>query len=972
MKAFRFTLEAVQTLRHRQEQQAMELYVRALLARQQALDRLEIMRERIRRNQQEMSRLLSAGCAGRASRPKSSLYERSLEKQQADRAACAGHGRAARQRHLSGHGGGPPAPQNGGKFPRKTTGPPPARRRRERSKNCWTTWHRAASGPFCRGTRTRSRVMTKLLTNPWMSVPAGRDALSGLHAPLLEDAPPCPPRPKSAEPPVLLGASWEFTNPEADQLDRPNSGSEESAWQCASSRWTNWPSAPPAPSGTELAAADAGRSGNCRMDFDQSVVRVQEDEESPNLKKLAKVYAGMSPACRRHRHGPVGRLGDRQDHAFHEGDRNGGHPGNSGQERGRRSQTGRRHFRARPSFHRPQRSPPNYDCVLVAPLRGQTAGRQPGARFPGFAAAPAPVGGDFLKFMGRAGKMGAEAGWTSPLPAARGQSAADDSVPVGAATPAKTPDRTPLAGGAKMVAPIVGTTADGVDASVASLLLARLARPAPPLPEPLEPAKRDTGVATDLKTAGLGDAEKATRAGGQNNLRTPASFRVPQQPRQMTTASLLLPSVSKPIVDSPAPGFPGHAGKTAPRGGDSLTFLGLTGKIGGEGGRGTALPAARGQSVANDHVQAGAEKPTQTPRTAPQAGGNKTAPQTTSTTANAVDVSVASPLLAPPAAQTMPLPEPVKPAQSGMGAATNLKTAEPAVNGQTTGTTGQNDGNQSSPMPRPAASLPVEAKSDDAQSPAANRANPSQGAIPDTAKIPVLDKLTAKVAPTPQPTVRAGEPAVAEEAGPSIYLPVATSGPTADVVDTRVPSPLPPSQAAQAAPLPEPVKPAQSGMGAATDLKTALKTAEPAVNGQTTGTAGQTARNQSSPMPRPAASLPVEAKSDDAQSPVANRANPSQGAIPDTAKTPVLDKLTAKVAPAPQPTVRAGEPAVAEEAGTSFSSPVAPSGTTVASPLLDVTSGTDHFAARTVESRAKWDGGRDGFEYYFEDRGTGN
>ncbi|MGD1083320.1 MAG: flagellar FliJ family protein [Verrucomicrobiota bacterium] len=86
MKAFRFSLEAVQTLRHRQEQQAMEQYVRALLARQQALDQLEIIRERIRGNQQELSRLLSEGCAA-AVAAQVQLFERSLEKQQADRVA---------------------------------------------------------------------------------------------------------------------------------------------------------------------------------------------------------------------------------------------------------------------------------------------------------------------------------------------------------------------------------------------------------------------------------------------------------------------------------------------------------------------------------------------------------------------------------------------------------------------------------------------------------------------------------------------------------------------------------------------------------------------------------------------------------------------------------------------------------------------------------------------------------------------
>jgi len=83
MRAFRFTLNAVQVLRHRQEQQAMDIYVRALLGRQQALDRLENAREQIRRNQEEINRLLAAGCA--ASRlAQVHQYERALEKQQAD------------------------------------------------------------------------------------------------------------------------------------------------------------------------------------------------------------------------------------------------------------------------------------------------------------------------------------------------------------------------------------------------------------------------------------------------------------------------------------------------------------------------------------------------------------------------------------------------------------------------------------------------------------------------------------------------------------------------------------------------------------------------------------------------------------------------------------------------------------------------------------------------------------------------
>jgi flagellar export protein FliJ len=83
MKAFRFTLEAVQTLRHRQEQQAMEIYVHALLARQQVLDRLEAVQDQIRLNQQEMKRLLAAACAA-SQLAQASQYERALEKQQAE------------------------------------------------------------------------------------------------------------------------------------------------------------------------------------------------------------------------------------------------------------------------------------------------------------------------------------------------------------------------------------------------------------------------------------------------------------------------------------------------------------------------------------------------------------------------------------------------------------------------------------------------------------------------------------------------------------------------------------------------------------------------------------------------------------------------------------------------------------------------------------------------------------------------
>ena len=61
----------------------MDTYVHALLARQQVLDRLESAREQIRRNQQEMNRLLAAGCAA-SQLAQIHQYERALEKQQAE------------------------------------------------------------------------------------------------------------------------------------------------------------------------------------------------------------------------------------------------------------------------------------------------------------------------------------------------------------------------------------------------------------------------------------------------------------------------------------------------------------------------------------------------------------------------------------------------------------------------------------------------------------------------------------------------------------------------------------------------------------------------------------------------------------------------------------------------------------------------------------------------------------------------
>jgi flagellar export protein FliJ len=63
MKPFRFTLEAVRTLRQRQEQNATERYVQALLTRQQALDLLDGLQRELNEGWQELRVQLAKGCS---------------------------------------------------------------------------------------------------------------------------------------------------------------------------------------------------------------------------------------------------------------------------------------------------------------------------------------------------------------------------------------------------------------------------------------------------------------------------------------------------------------------------------------------------------------------------------------------------------------------------------------------------------------------------------------------------------------------------------------------------------------------------------------------------------------------------------------------------------------------------------------------------------------------------------------------
>jgi hypothetical protein len=369
----------------------------------------------------------------------------------------------------------------------------------------------------------------------------------------------------------------------------------------------------------------------------------------------------------------------------------------------------------------------------------------------------------------------------------------------------------------------------------------------------------------------------------------------------MTTPSLALPSEGKPPGRIPALGSLGYAAIPALAGGDSLKLMALPGKMGGKESKATPLAAAPG----DDPVDACAENPAKTPAGTSQPSGVQTAPSSHGATATAVDASVPTPLSALLAAPTMPLPDPVKPAEKPVEAETDVKTAQSADMGQLPGTVGQSGRSKSPPIVRPAPGSPV------ANPPPAIQ---NKGAILDSAKTSLSDKWTPQAAPTPpQAPVLSGTPAVTKEAGPSISLPAAPSGTTNALVGATVSNPLP---ASSIIPPPKPLQPAENEAEPETDLKTA----EPLDKVQLTAAVGQNGRGESCAIVRPAPGSPV--------------ANPSpaiqnKGAILDSAKTSLSDKWTPQAAPTPpQAPVLSGTPAVTKEAGPSISLPAAPSGTT--------------------------------------------
>lgn len=89
MKAFQFTLEAVRTVRQRQENEALENYARALLLRQQVLDKLEATQVRIQDHFARMRQWLSEGGAA-SQAAHAQAYHRSLERIRDDCVAVLG------------------------------------------------------------------------------------------------------------------------------------------------------------------------------------------------------------------------------------------------------------------------------------------------------------------------------------------------------------------------------------------------------------------------------------------------------------------------------------------------------------------------------------------------------------------------------------------------------------------------------------------------------------------------------------------------------------------------------------------------------------------------------------------------------------------------------------------------------------------------------------------------------------------
>jgi flagellar motility protein MotE (MotC chaperone) len=132
--------------------------------------------------------------------------------------------------------------------------------------------------------------MNRLLAHSWISAPLGA-ALYLVATVLFWQTPTLPPRQKLVAMARPVGPSWDFVNPEADQLIAELKVEKKSV-QTRDQQLNDLEKR------LNTERAELGQViqsvRQLQGDFDKAVLRVQDDETG-NLKKLAKVYAAMSP-----------------------------------------------------------------------------------------------------------------------------------------------------------------------------------------------------------------------------------------------------------------------------------------------------------------------------------------------------------------------------------------------------------------------------------------------------------------------------------------------------------------------------------------------------------------------------------------------------------------------------------------------------------------------------------------------------
>jgi flagellar motility protein MotE (MotC chaperone) len=132
--------------------------------------------------------------------------------------------------------------------------------------------------------------MIKFLTSKWMAPPIGVLAYV-LATVLCWKTPTLPPAVKNASTAKQAKPSWEFTNPEAEQLIEELK-QEKRALELRQKQLDDTAKGLEAERSEMTKVSQSVRK--LQKDFDQIVLRVQ-DEEVANLKRLAKMYAAMTP-----------------------------------------------------------------------------------------------------------------------------------------------------------------------------------------------------------------------------------------------------------------------------------------------------------------------------------------------------------------------------------------------------------------------------------------------------------------------------------------------------------------------------------------------------------------------------------------------------------------------------------------------------------------------------------------------------